>query len=74
MKLFDFNDPFFKPLWIRIALVAFPAFWAVFEFVSGAPFWGVIFLALAASAFHGLFIAFSPRDAQGHEKREQDDG
>ena len=62
MKLFDFNDPFFKPLWIRILVVVVPALWSVFEFVSGAPFWGVLFVAIAAAAFHGLFIAFNPRD------------
>lgn len=70
MRLFDFNDPFFRPLWIRIAVVAVPALWGVFEFVSGAPFWGVLFLALAAAAFHGLFIAFDPREPEEKETRE----
>ena len=71
MKFFDFNDPFFKPLWIRAVAVAVPALWGVFEFISGAPFWGVLFIALAAAAFHGLFIAFEPREKKsGNGTRE----
>jgi hypothetical protein len=62
VKLFDFDHPFFKPLWVRVAVVAFAGGWGVFEFLSGSPFWGVLFLAIAAVAFHGLFIAFNPRD------------
>ena len=69
MKLFDFNDPFFRPLWLRVVLVAVSALWSVFEFAAGSPFWGVLFLGIAALAFHGLFIAFEPR-----ERRELESG
>ena len=62
MRGFDFNDPFFKPLWIRIAVVGFTLGWAAFEFAAGAPFWGILFGAAGAWAFYGLFIAFNPRD------------
>lgn len=68
MKLFDFDHPFFKPLWIRVAVVAVAAGWGVFEFVSGAPFWGMIFVGAAALAFHGLFISFNPREPE--EKKD----
>jgi hypothetical protein len=63
-KLLDFNDPFYKPLWLRILIVAITAGWSVFEFFGGTPFWGVIFLGAAAFAFHGLFIAFNPRELE----------
>lgn len=66
-KLLDFNDPFYKPLWLRIAIVVVVAGWGVFEFMAGTPFWGVIFMGAAAFAFHGFFIAFNPRDPE--EKR-----
>ena len=69
MKLFDFNDPFFKPLWLRVAIVAIAGGWGLFEFVAGAPFWGVLFVGMAALAFHGLFIAFDPR---GPEEKKDD--
>ncbi len=62
MKYFDFNNPFFKPLWLRIAVVAVSGLWGLFEFVSGAPVWGVLFCGVAVLAFHGLFVAFDPRE------------
>lgn len=72
LKFFDFNDPFFKPLWIRIAVVVAPALWAVVELASGQTFWGVLFLAISAVAFHGLFIAFSPREPETDRDKEPD--
>jgi len=75
LKLFDFNNPFFKPLALRIAVVAICTLWSVFEFVSGAPFWGVLFGGIAAIAFHGLFITFEPREPKSDETSEgQDNG
>jgi len=75
LKLLDFNNPFFKPLPLRVAVVAVCALWGVFEFVSGAPFWGVVFVGMAAIAFHGLFISFEPREPTSDETSEgQDNG
>tara|TARA_Y100000815_G_scaffold272098_1_gene300195 strand:- start:21994 stop:22209 length:216 start_codon:yes stop_codon:yes gene_type:complete len=71
LKLFDFNDPFFKPLWIRIAVVAVAVLWGVFEFINGATFWGVLFVALAAVAFHGLFITFAPREPEAKDAKDE---
>jgi hypothetical protein len=71
LNLFDFNHPFFRPLWLRIAVVAFAAGWGVFEFVGGAPFWGVVFCGVAALAFHGLFITFNPREPAPKEKETE---
>lgn len=68
MKLFDFNDPFFRPLWLRIAIVLVAGGWGVFEFVSGSPFWGTLFVGAAALAFHGLFIAFDPHEPESGKK------
>jgi hypothetical protein len=70
-KLLDFNDPFYKPLWLRIAIVAVVAGWGIFEFLTGSPFWGTIFIGAAAFAFHGLFIAFNPREPEGKEGTKQ---
>ncbi len=72
LKFFDFNDPFFKPLWIRIAVVVAPALWAGVELMTGQTFWGVLFLAISALAFHGLFIAFNPREPETAPDKEAD--
>lgn len=71
MNLFDFNDPFFKPLWLRVAVVAVACGWGIFEFIAGAPFWGVLFCGLGVLAFHGLFLKFEPRDAKAKDETEE---
>ncbi|MFZ2100921.1 MAG: DUF3329 domain-containing protein [Oricola sp.] len=70
-KFFDFNDPFYKPLWLRVAIVAAAGGWGLFELVAGSPFWGMIFLGMGAAAFHGLFIKFAPRESREEKQREE---
>lgn len=60
-RLFDFNHPFFRPLWVRVLVVALCLGWAAFEFAQGAPIWGILFGALGLAALWGLFVAFDPR-------------
>ena len=67
MKLLDTNHPFFKPLWLRIVVVAIAAGWAVFEFRSGSTVWGLIFAAFAAVSAHGFFINFNPDETDRPE-------
>ena len=61
-KFLDTSHPFFRPLWIRILLVAICVGWGIMEFVTGAPFWGIIFLSLGAYAAYGFFFDFHPGD------------
>jgi hypothetical protein len=68
---FDLNDPFFRPLWIRVLIVAAAGGWGVFEFVSGQPFWGILFCAIGAYAFYGFFIAFDPREVEKKDKSSE---
>lgn len=70
MGLFDFNHPFFKPLWLRIAIVVVCLGWGAFEFVAGAAFWGTVFCAVGALAAYGFFVTFAPREPDD----TQDDG
>ena len=64
MFRFDFNDPFFKPLWLRVVLVGSTFVWAGIELVTGSILWTMLFAALGAYAFYGLFVAFAPRDTR----------
>lgn len=48
--MFDLDGAFYRPLWIRMLLVALALGWGLFEFVSGAPFFGVIFIAIGLYA------------------------
>ncbi|MAY63485.1 MAG: hypothetical protein CML29_14880 [Rhizobiales bacterium] len=72
-KLFDFNHPFFKPLWIRILVTGACLVWGVFEFMTGAPFWGVLFCGLGAMAAYGLFVTFDPDQIERAEKDNRPD-
>lgn len=40
----------FRPLWVRILVVALALGWAATEFVTGSAGWGMLFLALGAYA------------------------
>jgi len=56
--MFDFSHPFYKPLWRRIAIVGFCTAWALFEFVTGTPFWGMIFGGMGALCAYHFFIVW----------------
>jgi hypothetical protein len=56
MSIFNFHQTFFLPIWRRVALVAVCLGWALVEFVTSAPFWGVIFGALGIYAWWQLFM------------------
>lgn len=61
-KFFDFNHPFFRPLWLRVAIVAVCICWAAFELVLGSPGWALLFGALGLFSGYRLFVTFAPRD------------
>lgn len=70
MKLFDFNDPFFKPFWLRLAVVVVAGAWGAFEFLNGETLWGTVFVGIACIAFWGLFVTFEPREKEEAKKVE----
>lgn len=57
MKGFDFDHPFFNPLWIRVLVFAVCIAWGLFEFVAGNVFWGLLFCGLGLWAGHSFFIS-----------------
>jgi hypothetical protein len=58
-KFLDPDHPFFRPLWIRVAIVALCVGWAIFEFTSASAFWGMLFLGLGAYAAWEFFFNFN---------------
>jgi hypothetical protein len=61
----DAEHPFFRPLWRRIVLVVFCAGWAVFEFWTGAPFWGTLAAGMAAYAAWMFLLNYTPPPGEG---------
>ncbi|MDV7143361.1 DUF3329 domain-containing protein [Tropicimonas sp. TH_r6] len=58
--MFNFDVPFFKPLWIRIATVAFAIGWGLVELAWGEIAFAMMFLAAGIYAAYRLFITFDP--------------
>lgn len=67
--MFDFDVPFFCPPWRRIVLLIALFGWSLVEFLSGAAFWGVLFLGI------GVLVAwkFSQIDWAEVKASENDD-
>ncbi len=60
--MFDLDHPFFKPLWLRVVIVAVALGWALIELAGGSPFWAILFGALGVYAAYKFFFDFNPRD------------
>ena len=70
MKLLDVQHPFFKPLWLRVVIFGFCLAWAIFEFATGAPFWGVLFGAIGVYCGWQFFVVFDPKPDRKEEQEE----
>lgn len=66
--MFDLDDAFYRPLWIRVLIVALALSWGLFEFASRAPLFGVIFVAIGLYAAWRFFVTFDPHDGPGEGK------
>lgn len=58
---FDLDAPVFRPVLVRLILVALPLLWAAYEFATGSVFWGVLFGGVGGYLFHRLFLAWPDR-------------
>lgn len=56
-KFLDTDHPMFRPLWVRILIVALAVAWAGVEFTTGSNAWGGVFLALGGYAAWAFFKA-----------------
>ncbi len=61
IKLIDPDHPFYRPLWIRLLIIALCAFWTAVEFYNGENTWGMIFLAVTTYTACTLLIFFKPK-------------
>ena len=51
-EAFDVQHPWFKPLWLRVAIVVFTFCWTGFELWNGNTLWAVFFGAC------GVYLAY----------------
>ncbi|QRM56391.1 hypothetical protein [Sinorhizobium sp. BG8] len=60
MKFIDPGHPFYKPLWIRLVIVAVCVGWTALEFYNNEEMWGTIFLVVSAYATAQLLLFYKP--------------
>ena len=64
IEAFGPHHPFFRPLWRRIALVAFCGAWAAWELWNRDPMWSTIAAGMAAYAAWTFLLTYkAPPDA-----------
>lgn len=59
--MFNLQAAFFRPLWLRLAVVALCLGWAVLEVATGSPGWAVLFAAAGSWAGYQFFVAWAPK-------------
>jgi hypothetical protein len=62
MMIIDTKHSFYRPLWVRVLIVSFCAFWCGVEFYNHEPFWGTVVGGIAVYAAYVLLITFKPSD------------
>ncbi len=67
--MFDFTHPFFRPIWVRVLVVALALGWALFEVVTGSPGWAIIFGVIGAVALWSLFIRYDPASSEKETRK-----
>ncbi|MFB2562003.1 hypothetical protein [Rhizobium sp. IMFF44] len=80
MQLIDPSHPIYKPLWVRILIVAVCFGWAAVETLGSQPFWAMLSGALGAYSAWMLLLNFKPQppaaatsDAPAQDDAAEDD-
>ncbi len=53
---------FFKPLWRRVLVLVLCIIWAVIEWVTQQPFWGMVATAMALYCYWNFFHIWEDKD------------
>lgn len=65
------EHPIYRPLWVRVLLVAVLIGWSALEFYSQAPFWGVIAGGVGLFAAYELMWRYPEHRARADAKIAQ---
>ena len=69
--MFDASHPFYRPLWRRVAIVAFTAVWALVEYRNDAPIWAALFAAISAWCAWFFFVVYEDATPKGDRRNHQ---
>jgi hypothetical protein len=71
MRPKEAEHPFYRPLWVRIAITAAVIGWSILEWVNDEPIWGALTAAIAAWAIWMFFITYDPDAPRGEAKANE---
>ena len=69
--MFDVDHPFFLPVWRRYAVTIFCLGWALFEFVNGSVFWGILFGAAGVYCVKALLLDFDEEAVRAKAEKDR---
>lgn len=69
--MFDFDIPFFLPLWRRIAVVVVTLGWTMVEISTGAIVWAMIFGAAGIYCVYALLFHFDEEKALSRIEKDK---
>lgn len=72
MQIIDPKHPFYRPLYVRLLVVAVCALWFAVELVMGSPFFMVIMGALTVYTAWVLIIRFPREDGSAAGEKSGD--
>ncbi|SMX31029.1 hypothetical protein [Actibacterium lipolyticum] len=58
--MFNFDDPFYRPFWLRLLICVICLCWGIVELVTGSPGFAILFLAVGGYAAYRFFVTFDP--------------
>ncbi|SLN62431.1 hypothetical protein AQS8620_02826 [Aquimixticola soesokkakensis] len=58
--MFNFDLPFYRPLWLRLGIVILSLGWAIVELTTGSPGFAILFGAVGFFAAYRFFVTFDP--------------
>lgn len=68
--MFDLNHSFFRPLWLRVLIVAIAFGWSLVELNTDSPGWAIMFGAVSIYAAWSFFINFKPLEEDQTEVKD----
>ena len=62
--MFDLDNEFYRPLWIRLLITLGCVGWGLVEVATGNHFWATLFIGIGLYAGYRFFVTFNPKDAE----------
>lgn len=62
--MFDLDDDFYRPVWVRIAITLASIGWGLVELANGNIFWATLFIGIGLYVGYRFFVTFNPKNTE----------